>query len=103
MPEGRKVKGVKEYMTVDLLPLNSLREGEKGIIHFISGGYGLISRLASMGMAPGMQVTILRNSGGPLLVLTNGTRIAIGKGQSSKIMVSRIKIKKDKKVNDREK
>lgn len=90
-------------MNIDLLPLIALREGEEGLIHFISGGYGLISRLASMGIAPGTQITVLRNSGGPLLVLTNGTRIAIGKGQSSKIMVSRIEIKKDIKLNDREK
>jgi len=90
-------------MNVDLQPLVTLREREEGIIHFISGGYGLISRLASMGIAPGTRISVLRNSGGPLLVLTNGTRIAIGKGQASKIMVSRTKVKKDIKVNDREK
>lgn len=86
-------------MNIDLTPLITLKEGEEGIIHFISGGYGLISRLASMGIAPGTRVTVLRNSGGPLLLFTNGTRIAIGKGQSSKIMVSRIKIKKEIKLN----
>ncbi|MBE0425158.1 MAG: ferrous iron transport protein A [Nitrospirae bacterium] len=87
-------------MNIDLLPLIALREGEEGLIHFISGGYGLISRLASMGIAPGTQVTVLRNSGGPLLLLTNGTRIAIGKGQSSKIMVCKLKIKKETKPNE---
>lgn len=89
-------------MNINLIPLNTLKEGEEGIIHFIKGGYGLIGRFASMGIAPGIRVTVLRNSGGPILILTNGARIAIGKGQASKIMVSKTKTKRDIKVNDRE-
>lgn len=71
----------------NLFPLISLDEGEEGIVHSISGGWGLTSRLAAMGIAPGSKVKILRNDRGPLLVVTNGTRIAIGRGQASKIIV----------------
>lgn len=74
-------------MAIDLFPLISLVEGEEGVVHSISGGRGLTSRLASMGIAPGIRIKILRNSGGPVVILTNGTRVAIGRGQASRIMI----------------
>jgi len=77
-------------MTDDITPLISLREGEEGIIQLVSGGAGLIGRLASLGITSGVKVRIVRNIGGPLLVTTNGTRIAIGRGQAQKIGVRRL-------------
>lgn len=81
-------------MNIELSPLTSIREGEEGIVHFISGGHGLISRLAAMGIAPGVRVKVLRNNRGPLVILTNGTRIAIGRGQASRITVTKVKEEK---------
>ncbi|MDI6889328.1 MAG: FeoA family protein [Thermodesulfovibrionales bacterium] len=49
-----------------------------------------MSRLAAMGIAPGIWLKVLRNNRGPLLVITNGTRIAIGRGQASRIMITRV-------------
>lgn len=43
-----------------------------------------------MGIAPGIWLKVLRNNRGPLLVITNGTRIAIGRGQASRIMITRV-------------
>jgi Fe2+ transport system protein FeoA len=74
----------------DIIPLILLKEGEEGIIHSVSGGLGLIGRLASMGLTSGMRVKVVRNIGGPLIVTTNGTRIAIGRGQAQKIIVRRL-------------
>lgn len=74
-------------MAIDLFPVISLVEGEEGIVHSILGGRGLIIRLAAMGIAPGIRIKILRNSGGPVVILTSGTRVAIGRGQASRIMI----------------
>jgi Fe2+ transport system protein FeoA len=71
----------------DLIPLIVLKEGEEGIVHMVSGGLGLIGRLASLGITSGMRVKVVRNIGGPLIITTNGTRIAIGRGQAQKIMI----------------
>jgi Fe2+ transport system protein FeoA len=40
-----------------------------------------------MGIAPGMKVKTLKNSKGALVIITNGTRVAIGRGQASRIML----------------
>lgn len=77
-------------MVDDAIPLISLKEGEEAIIHVISGGPGLLGRLASLGLTSGMKVKIVRNINGPVIVTTNGTRIAIGRGQAQKIAVRRL-------------
>jgi Fe2+ transport system protein FeoA len=77
-------------MGKDIIPLILLKEGEEGIIQSVLGGLGLIGRLASMGLTSGMRVKVVRNIGGPLIVTTNGIRIAIGRGQSQKIVVRRL-------------
>jgi ferrous iron transport protein A len=77
-------------MGKDMIPLIFLQEGEEGIIHSVEGGLRLIGRLASMGITSGMRVKVVRNIGGPLIVTTNGTRIAIGRGQAHKIVVRRL-------------
>jgi Fe2+ transport system protein FeoA len=82
-------------MGIDIISLISLHEGEEGIIHSVTGGVGLIGRLASMGLTSGMRVKVVRNISGPLIVTTNGTRIAIGRGQSQKIAVRRLTAAKE--------
>ncbi len=77
-------------MTDEVVSLVSLREGEEGVIQAVSGGPGLIGRLASLGITSGIKVRMVRNIGGPLIVTTNGTRIAIGRGQAQKIVVRRL-------------
>ena len=77
-------------MSSNLLPLISLREGEEGVIQVVAGGIGLIGRLASLGITSGMRVKVVRNMGGPLIITTNGTRIAIGRGQAQKILIRRM-------------
>ena len=77
-------------MIQDLIPLLLLKEGEEGIVQLVSGGLGLVGRLASLGITSGMRIKVVRNIGGPLIITTNGTRIAIGKGQAQKILIQRL-------------
>jgi len=76
-------------MKGDLVPLTLMEEGEEGVVHSISAGFGLITRLAAMGISPGTRIKVFRNSWGPVIVIAGGTRIAIGRGQASRIMVKR--------------
>jgi Fe2+ transport system protein FeoA len=77
-------------MIEDVITLTSLKEGEEGVIQVVSGGPGLIGRLASLGITSGVRIRIVRNMGGPMIVTTNGSRIAIGRGQAQKIGVRRL-------------
>ena len=47
----------------DQLPITALETGEEGIIHAISGGNALISRLAGMGIVLNAKIRFLQASG----------------------------------------
>jgi len=78
-------------MDNELFPVISLGESEEGIVRLVSGGEGLTSRLAGMGIVPGTRIRILRNTGGLVIVLAADTRIALGRGQAEKILVVKVK------------
>ncbi len=64
-------------------PLSSFAEGERARLAGIEAGPGLRARLAAMGLVPGVQVLMVRNSGyGPAVVEVKGTRLALGRGMT---------------------
>ncbi|HOJ72262.1 MAG TPA: ferrous iron transport protein B [Syntrophorhabdaceae bacterium] len=81
---------INGQMNEDLVPLSLLDEGEEGVIYSFSGGRKLISRLASIGIVPGVKIKILRNTGNLIIVLTSDTRVALGRRQAERITVARI-------------
>jgi len=68
-------------------PVTSLVEGEEGIIHDIAGDNALISRLAGMGIVLNARIRFLQASGGLVIVQVADTRVALGTGEASKILV----------------
>lgn len=92
-------------MEKELVPLSALGSGEIGVVeevrdrhHFVRGRHGhmrgrhgLVSRLSSLGFTPGARVTMVQNFGhGPIIVMVRGTRIALGRGEAQKIIVTPI-------------
>jgi Fe2+ transport system protein FeoA len=58
-------------------------------IDAIDAGSGFQGRLADMGIAPGAEIEVLRNSAhGPFIVSVKGSRIMLGRGMAQKILVS---------------
>ncbi|MBU4224808.1 MAG: ferrous iron transport protein A, partial [Chloroflexi bacterium] len=46
------------------------------------------TRLAGLGVTPGVEVTVLQNFGrGPMIVTVRDTRIALGRGETFKVLV----------------
>ncbi len=78
-------------MTVKtLLPLSFLPEGERGIVVNLNGGRSFQEKMVSMGIIQGKSIEILSGSPGQaLLVLTGGTRLAIGFGLARKIEIEK--------------
>ncbi len=93
-----------------MLPLTGLRNGETGIITSTDlnskprGMYGhrarkgwkkhfmvarFTKRLSDMGLTPGTKVTVVKSApfNGPLEVSVRGSRLAIGRGMASRILV----------------
>ncbi len=54
----------------------------------VTAGKNLKTRLADMGLLPGMEFTVMKNTmGGPFIIAVKESRIAIGRGMAQKIMV----------------
>jgi len=77
MPEGRR-----------RMSLSEMTAGEDATILNFQGGRSVTTRLASLGFTPGVRVNMIQNHGrGPLIVTVRGTRVALGRGEASKIIV----------------
>ncbi len=71
--------------------LSSVPSGESVQIRAIQGGHHLLSRLASLGFTPGARLKVVQNFGhGPIIVSLRDTRVALGRGESDKILVEQI-------------
>ncbi|MFZ5910270.1 MAG: FeoA family protein [Chloroflexota bacterium] len=69
------------------LPLSMLGAGERARLLKVNAGEGLISRLNAMGLTPGVELTVVQDAGGPLLLSVRDSRLAIGRGMAQKIFV----------------
>jgi Fe2+ transport system protein FeoA len=68
--------------------LSSIDTEKKVTLIAITGGRGIKSKLYSMGLVPGVKLTVLnRNGTGPVMVAVKDSRLAIGHGMAEKIIV----------------
>lgn len=71
------------------MTLNMIQPGKVVKMISIEAGINLKSRLAAMGLIPGVEIEVVRNlSAGPFIVVVKGTRLVLGRGMAHKIMVS---------------
>ncbi len=80
-----------------VISLTSLCEGERGVVAYAVGGFGLVRRLADMGLTPGVEVKLLRKGSfhGPVQIEVRGVGLALGYGVASKVFVRPLKAKPD--------
>jgi ferrous iron transport protein A len=68
--------------------LSRVNPGKEVTLKDINGGRVLRSRLYSMGLIPGVSLTVLNQGGsGPVMVCIRDSRLAIGRGMAEKIIV----------------
>jgi len=71
-----------------LRPLSAVKAGETVKLAKIEAGRGLNSRLASMGLLPNVEITVVRNNyRGPFVISVKGSKMMLGRGIAHKIMV----------------
>jgi ferrous iron transport protein A len=73
-----------------MMPLSMVRPGERVRIIEIRGGRGLTRKLADMGFYPGVQVEVVSNRPGPLILNRDGVRVGVGYGMAHRVLVSPI-------------
>jgi ferrous iron transport protein A len=67
--------------------LSSISAGQTVQLARIDAGRRLKHRLTELGLTPGVNVTIIQNNGGPILISVRDSRIAIGREMANKIRV----------------
>lgn len=70
-----------------MVPLTFVNPGNEVTLIDIDGGRGLRSKLYSMGLFPGVRLSVLGQKGGPMMIAVRDTRLAIGAGMAKRIMV----------------
>jgi len=69
-------------------PLSVVRAGETVKLAGIEAGRGLNSRLASMGLVPNVEITVISSGHpGPFVISVKDTKMVLGRGMAHKIMV----------------
>ncbi len=69
-------------------PLSKVQAGETVKLASIKAGRGMNSRLASMGLVPNVEITVINNSHpGPFVISVKNTKMMLGRGMAHKIMV----------------
>ncbi len=54
----------------------------------IDGGKQVVRRLTELGFTPGVEMYVVHDAGGPLLVSVRDSRVALGRGMAHKLQVS---------------
>jgi ferrous iron transport protein A len=68
--------------------LSDLDTGTRAVVRQLRGGREFAGRLATLGFTIGAELTVIQNYGrGPITVLIRSTRIALGRGEASKVLV----------------
>lgn len=70
------------------LPLSMAGRGVKMQVCSLRGGEEQKRHLASLGFAPGAEVSVVSDLAGDIIVDVKGARIALGKQMAQKIMVA---------------
>lgn len=69
------------------LPLTMVSPGKRVKLVEITAGGRLRHRLTELGLTPGVELQIVQDEGGPLLLAIHDSRLALGRGMAHKIMV----------------
>jgi len=69
-----------------LRPLTEVAVGERVRLVSTGGGRRFVQRLADLGMVPDSEVQVVNNVG-PVIVMLGNTRVALGRGMASRILV----------------
>jgi len=70
-----------------LYPLTMAKRGQPVRLAKIMAGRKLTHRLTELGLTPGVSFEVLHDHGGPLLLAVRNSRLALGRGMASKILV----------------
>lgn len=72
-----------------MLNITEMKQGEEGRVVKIEGGFGLLSKLESLGIREGVKIkkTSAQIMRGPITIQVRNTQVAVGYGMARRIFV----------------
>ncbi|GAB4159854.1 MAG: hypothetical protein Kow00107_08220 [Planctomycetota bacterium] len=68
--------------------LSSAKAGVQLVLVSVDAGRNFSSRLAEMGIFPGVELSVIKNDGGgPVIIEIRGSRVMLGRGEANKVLV----------------
>ncbi len=82
-------QGASRARKAAAMPLSMVRSGCVATLAEVRAGRGLVRRLSSMGLVPGVDIEVLKSSfGGPIMVRVKGSKVMLGRGMAHAILVN---------------
>lgn len=69
------------------LNLNQPEDGFQGLVTFIDGDEKLKKKLMSLGVRKGQQISVLHQRHNGVVILSNGSRVALGASIAAKVFL----------------
>jgi len=91
-PRHRRHRRISQIIGTRLTTyLTECESGEEGIVLSVNTGYRAKTRLANLGIVPGVKVRKMKNAPfrGPIEIKVRGSSLVLGRGLASRIIVSR--------------
>ena len=72
------------------IPLSMAKMGQTVRLVTIEASKKLTHRLTELGLTPGVELMVVQDSGGPLLLSVRDSRVAVGRSMATKLHVAAI-------------
>lgn len=76
-----------ELLAAGFLPLADCPRDQKACLRCLQVDRCVVHRLLEMGLTPGVELSVVQDSGGPMLVSVRGSRVALGRDLAENMWV----------------
>lgn len=80
-------EGVEELLASGLLPLSDCPRDRTACLRCLQVDRCVVHRLLEMGLTPGVELRVVQDNGGPMLVSVRGSRVALGRDLADNLWV----------------
>mgnify|MGYP001168457028 FL=1 len=78
---------VTEFLAAGLLPLSDCPRDRTACLRCLQVDRCVVHRLLELGLTPGVELRVVQDNGGPMLVSVRGSRVALGRDLADNLWV----------------
>lgn len=84
-----KYRSVRVHTSLPPMPLPMAKPGQIVSVAALAGGGEYRSRLLALGLIPGVEVSLLQDTGcGPMIVRIHGSRLALDRDLAERVLIA---------------